>query len=135
LEERAGRRAAIAREAKAAIARHRGDDPCRRSNLANSVVVSVRDVEIPARIQRDTGWEVEARAGRRTAIAQGAATTRHGRDDPRRRGDLANSVVASVRDVEIPARIQRDTGWAEEARARRRPAIAREGANPIARHG
>src|SRR5437870_1421886 len=100
VEGRARRRPAIAREAGAAIARHRRDDPCRRGNLANSVAGVLRDVEIAARILRDTGWAVEARARRRTAIAREAkdAVTRHRGDDPRRRSDLANSLVAKVRD-------------------------------------
>src|SRR5439155_347472 len=137
VETRARRRTAIAREGWAAIARHGGDDPRRCSDPANSVVALVRDVEIAARIQRDTDWVVEARARRRTAIAREAveAIARHGRDDPRRRSDLANAVVALVRDVEIAACIQRDTDWAVEARARRRIAIAREGGAAIARHG
>src|SRR5256885_736358 len=98
-----------------------------KTDLANSLVAIVRNVKIAACIQRHTGWIVEARARRRPAIARegGAAIARHRRDDLRRRSDLANSMVAIVRDVEIAARIQRDTGWAVEARARRRTAIAR----------
>src|SRR5439155_1474436 len=137
VEARARRRPAIAHEGGAAIARHGGDDPCRRGNLANSVVATIRDVEIPARIQRDTAWVDEARACRRTAIARegGVAIARHGGDAPCCRSDLANSLVAPVRDVEIPARIQRHAVWVAESRARRRPAIAREGGVAIARHG
>src|SRR5437773_4025971 len=135
VETRARRRTAIAREGVNAIARHRRDDPRRRVDLANAVVVLVRDVEVAACIQRHSGWAVEARARRRAAIAQGAATTRYGRDDPRRGGDFANSVVVRVHDIEIPARIQRDTGWVVEARVRRRTAIARESVDAIARHG
>ena len=65
----------------------------------------LRDVEIAARILRDTGWAVKARVCRGTAIAREAkdAITRHRADDPRRRSDLANSLVAKVRDVEIAA--------------------------------
>src|SRR2546425_395181 len=108
-----------------------------KNDLANSLVALVRDIQIAARIQRNTGWVVEARACRRTAIARegGAAIARHGGDDPRRRSDLANSLVVLVRDVEVAACIQRHAGWEVEARARRRTAISREGANTIARHG
>src|SRR2546428_2509117 len=108
-----------------------------KSDLANSVVTLVRDVQIAARIQRDPVWVVETRARRRTAIARegGAAIARHGGDDPRRCGDPANSVVALVRDVDIAARIHRNTVWVVEARARRRTAIAREGGAAIACHG
>src|SRR5205814_1133003 len=137
VKTRASRRTAIAREGGAAIARHGGDDPRRCGDPANSVVALVRDVDIAARIQRDTVWVVEARARRRTAIAReaGAAIARHGGDDPRRRSDPANAVVALVRDVEIAARIQRDTVCAVQAPARRRTAIAREAVDAIARHG
>src|SRR5205823_402428 len=120
----------------AATTRYGRDDPRRGGDFPNSVVVRVRDIEIPARIQRNTGWVVETRVRRGTAIAREAvdAIARHGRDDPRRGSDLANSVVAVVRDVEIAARIQRDTGWAVDARARRRTAIAREAKGAVARH-
>src|SRR5438445_575069 len=129
VEARARRRPAIAREATAATARHGRDDPRRRSNLANSVVAIVRDVEIAARIQRDASWLVEARACRRPAIAPEAivAIARHGRDDPCRRSDLANSVVILVRDVEIAARIQRDSGWDTEALHCRQSTVGRVG--------
>src|SRR2546426_4094704 len=108
-----------------------------KSDLANSVVTLVRDVQIAARIQRDPVWVIETRARRRTAIARegGAAIARHGGDDPRRRGDPANSVVALVRDVDIAARIHRDTVRVVEARARRRTALARGAGAAIARHG
>src|SRR5437879_2754275 len=108
-----------------------------KNDLANSIVDRVRDVEIPARIQRDTLWVVEARACRRTAIAREAidAPARHGRDDPCPRSNLANAVALVVRDVEIPARIQGDTEWVPEARAGRRPAIAREAKAAITPHG
>src|SRR5207249_6095813 len=132
---RVRRRTAVAPERGPAIVRDGSDDPRRRVDLANAVVVLVRDVEVAACIQRHSGWAVEARARRRAAIAQGAATTRYGRDDPRRGGDFANSVVVRVRDIEIPARIQRDTGWVVETRVRRRAAIARESVDAIARDG
>src|SRR5439155_809229 len=127
-EARTRRRPAIAREAGVTIAVYGGDDPCCRGDLANSVVDLVRDVEIAACIQRDTGWVAEARARRRPAIAREVRDTiaHHGGDDPRRRIDLANSVVVLVRNVEVAACIQRHAGWVVEARACRRPAIARE---------
>src|SRR5204862_117340 len=66
-----------------------------KNDLANSLVAIVRNVKIAACIQRHTAWVAKARARRRTAIARGAldGTARHRRDDPRRRSDLANSVV------------------------------------------
>ena len=135
-EVRICRRPAIAREAKDAVTRHRGDDPRRRSDLANSLVAKVRDVEIPACIQRDAVRVAEARARRRTAVAGEGVNTiaRHRRDDPCCRGNLANSVVGVLRDVEIAARIQRDTGWAIEARLCRGTAIAREAKDAVTRH-
>src|SRR6266480_7473517 len=135
VEARARRRTTVAREGGAAIARHGGDDSRRRIDLANAVVVLVRNIEVATCIQRHSSWVVEARARRRAAIAQGAATTGYGRDDPRRGGDFANSAVVRVRDIEIPARIQRDTGRVVETRVRRHTAIAREGVEAIARHG
>jgi len=56
---------AIAREGKDAVARHGGDDPRRRSDLANSRVEVVRNIKIAACIQRDTRWAAEARICRR----------------------------------------------------------------------
>src|SRR5947207_7289226 len=100
VKARARRRAAIAREAVDAIARHGGDDSCCGIDFANSLVAVVRDVQIAARIQRDTGWDVQARARRRPAIAReaGVAIARHRRDDSCRGIDLANSVVERGRD-------------------------------------
>src|SRR5439155_95226 len=126
VEARVRRRTAIAQEGVEAIAHHGGDDPRRRSDLANAVVALVRDVQIAARIQRDTDWAVKARARRRTAIARevGAAIARHRGDDPCRGLDFANSMVAVVRDVQIAARIQLDADWAVSARGRRLPPLA-----------
>ena len=81
----------------------------RTHDLADAVVPGVGDVDVAARVHRDSAWRVEAHRRRSTgegARGRGPAT---GVLRDRRAGDLADAVVAGVGDVDVAAAVDGDT--------------------------
>ena len=117
---------AIAAEAFASVAGHRGDQVCRGVHLADSVVFVVRDEEVPGGVHRDTIRAAQSGGGGRTVIAAVALSAIAGD-----RGDhaggaihLADATEASVGDEYVAGGVHRDTKGQAQSGGGRRAVIA-----------
>ena len=100
----AGGRTVVAAKALRPVSRYGGDDPIR--HLADAGVTGVGDVQVAGGIHRDAVGIKQLGAGRRTAIAEGCAASRHGRDHATR--NLADAVIIRIGDVEVAGGIHGD---------------------------
>ena len=90
-------RCPIAGIARKTIARHGCDDAI-RIHFTDAIIMRVRNIKIPRRIKSHAGSRTERGIGGKVPVVRNPP--RHGRDDAVR-SDLADAVVASVRNQEI----------------------------------
>ena len=127
--------AAIAGEASNPIAGHGGNNPG-SIDLADTVIISVGDVEVSGRIHRHPVGEVQRGAGSRNTFAgegSGPIAARKGGDNP---GSihLADTVIRKVGNVEVAGRIHRHPARVLQTGADSLAAVAAERSDPIASH-
>ena len=117
----------VARKARNAVARERGED-ARRGDLPDLVIAQrqprarpdagLDEIDVPAAIDRHAGGPFEARVDGLFAVDRRSSVVpaRRGRDDSV--GDHADSAVAEVRDVQVSRAVRRDVGRQRDAGAR-----------------
>src|SRR5207253_2708541 len=104
-----------------------GRDGATGGDLADAVVLRVRDVEVAGGIEGHAAWADELRGGRGAAVAREALRTGAGvgRDDAAG-GDLPDAVVLTLRDVEVAGGIEGHADGFVELRGGRGAAVACE---------
>src|SRR5207249_8600108 len=113
-----------------------GGDKPGWGHLADAVVVRVGDEEIARRVHRQTPWGRELGGSCRTPISAKVICSgaRNGGDDAGR-VHLADAVVLSVGDEQIPCRVHLHTPWGPELSGGRRAAVSAEASCSAARNG
>ena len=86
-------------------AREGSDDTC--GHHADGVVATIRDVEIPLRVDDRGGRGPKRSGGRGATVAAVSAVTVSGhRDDDARGIDLADDIVAGIADEDVTRRVE-----------------------------
>ena len=81
----------------------------RVGNLADALVIRVRDVEVAVAIDGHCAWQRKLCSGRCAAIPGVSCCTRAGNRSDDAAAHLADTLVVRVRDIEVAAAINRDT--------------------------
>ena len=123
LDARGG--APVAAEAGTAGAGGGRDDPGRRRDLTDAVVIRVRDEEVTRGVDGDTRRGLQLGAGGGAAVVERAtAAAGDGGDDTARGRYLADAAVRGVRDEEVARGVDGDSG--------RDPQLGARGGAPVA---
>src|SRR6201992_3631201 len=134
-EFRTGGHPAIASESGCSVPSYRRDYTCSGSHLADTIVESIRNIDVARFIEGKTRGGIQLSAGCRGAIAHeaGSSVPSYRRDHAGSDRDFADSVVGVVRDVEVTCTVEWQIGGGIHCSAGCCTAIARVACCPITR--
>ena len=134
LRRRSG--AIVTRKSRGPISCHCGDHVRRGIDPPNPLVQLIRDEEVPPRIDRN-GTRLTQLRRRGCAIVTRKSRrpiSRHRRDHECRGIDLTNPIVLSIRDIEVPRRVDGDVTQNRYLRRSGGTIVTREARCAIPRH-
>ena len=127
--------ASVARVTLSAVARQRRDGAIRR-HLAHHIIAVIRNVQIAGSIHHRVGGQGEFGAGGRPPVAAIAYPTTAGhRGDDAIRGDFADLLTVTIRDIEVTRSIEPDALRGIELGVGRQAPVARVALAASTDHG